>query len=376
MQTTQNEAIASYTAVGTRQIVEQTFWQIPFISRGIDPLAQTFLLSTDRFVTSVGLFFASKDPDLDVTIQIRNVVNGYPGTTVLTTKTLRPSEITISNDGSVETKVTFPDPVLISSDVEYAIAILTESSQYRVYVAKMNQKDLASNQIVAQQPYTVGVMFSSSNATTWTPHHDIDLKFKIYAAKFKDTSTINFDPISMPNVAGLLLGVNQIVPRDSSIIWQWSEDGNQWYALADSDLTQTGEELDNVLIRAVLNSSGGKASPVIQTSNIVLIGTVPKTQGTYISRNIVSEPFTTITVYIDMSVPSGTSQTVEYSFDGTNWISFDAAIDSQQVDKEFIQYKYEATVDTAETNVRIRIIQNTMSALVEPKARRLMVLLS
>jgi hypothetical protein len=32
-----------------------------------------------RFVTSIDLFFSAKDDELPITVEIRNVVNGYPG---------------------------------------------------------------------------------------------------------------------------------------------------------------------------------------------------------------------------------------------------------------------------------------------------------
>jgi len=46
----------------------------------IDPIAQSFLISNDAgvFVTSIDIFFASKDDTAPVILQIRKMVNGVP----------------------------------------------------------------------------------------------------------------------------------------------------------------------------------------------------------------------------------------------------------------------------------------------------------
>ena len=46
---------------------------------GVDPLAQTFLIDDEGgvFLTSIDLFFKTKDSNIPVTVQIRDVVNGY-----------------------------------------------------------------------------------------------------------------------------------------------------------------------------------------------------------------------------------------------------------------------------------------------------------
>ena len=46
-----------------------------------DPLAQTFLIDDEGgvFLTSIDIFFSTKDAAIPVTVQVRNVVNSYPG---------------------------------------------------------------------------------------------------------------------------------------------------------------------------------------------------------------------------------------------------------------------------------------------------------
>lgn len=380
----QNESRTSYVGVGRKQIIEQTFWQVPWWNQ-IDPLAQTFLLLEERFVTSVELFFETKDASSTgytakpVTVQLRNVVNGYPGTTVLASKVLEASAIKVSPKGDAPTKFVFGDPVLLQANVEYAIVVLTGSSQYRVYVAKMSGKDLISGNVVSRQPYTVGLLFSSSNATAWTAHQDMDMKFRLYAADFKKTSgKLNFEGLSLQAaVSQLLLSTSQVVPQGSNLQWQWSPDGSKWYALNDAGVTGLGAPTDDVHVRALLTGSG-KSSPVIQTEAIGAGALSYKPNGVYVTKEwFTNESFTKITVYVDLHTPSGTSQVVEYSIDGGNaWVAFGTGRTTQQLG-QFTQFKFEAAVASSQ-KVRIRIKQaNSEDNRAEtPRARRLMVTLT
>ncbi|NIK67110.1 hypothetical protein [Paenibacillus sp. BK720] len=383
----QNESRTSYVGVGRKQIIEQTFWQVPWWNQ-IDPLAQTFLLPEERFVTSIELFFETRDADASggsaykakpVTVQLRNVVNGYPGTTVLASKVLEAGSVKVSLKGDVPTKFAFSDPVLLQANVEYAVVVLTGSSQYRVFVAKMSGEDLASGNIVSRQPYTVGLLFSSSNATAWTPHQDMDLKFRLYAAEFKKPSGIlKFGKLPLPiAVSQLLLSTSQVVPQGSNLQWQWSSDGANWYALNDAGVTALGTMTKDVYVRALL-SGNAKSSPVIQTGAIGAGALSYKANGTYVSKEwFTNETFTKITVYVDFHTPSGTTQTVEYSVDGAaTWVAFPTPRVSQQ-SGVYTQFKYEGTV-AASQKVRIRIKQsNSVNSQAEtPRAKRLMVTLS
>ncbi|OQC75304.1 MAG: hypothetical protein BWX44_00035 [Spirochaetes bacterium ADurb.Bin001] len=370
----QNEAIASYTGLGRRRIIENIIWHRP-PARRVDPLAQTFVLTEDRFVTSIGLFFGTKDATKTVTVQIRNVVNGYPGDVVLVEKSLLPAAVGLSADSSIETKFTFDEPVLLLADTEYAITALTNSDQYRVYVARMAGTDLVTGQKVTRQPYTVGVMFSSSNATAWTAHQEIDLKFKIYGAVFEDEAILQFSPVAVTQVGQLIIAASQLVPRGTQLRWQWSSDGSQWFPLANDDVTLLSATIETAYVRAVLRK-GLKCSPAIQHKSATLVGMAYKGAGVYISREKTAPAFTTATIYVDLHTPSGTTQALQYSVDGGAWAAAGAAVSSQQVDEQFTQYKYKVTLGAPATKIRVRINATSDSKLVTPKARRLMLILS
>src|SRR6056300_89780 len=74
-------------------------------------LSQLFTVqdSTGIYLTSVDLFFSTRDETLPVTIQIREVLQGTPSNVVLpfSEVTLKPSEVNTSFDASVGTRFTF-----------------------------------------------------------------------------------------------------------------------------------------------------------------------------------------------------------------------------------------------------------------------------
>ena len=168
-----------------------TFWN--------DPLAQTFI-SDDvggSFITKVDLFFAKKDKNLPVWVEIRNVVNGYPGEKILPfgVKLLDPADINVNDTtGTTATTFNFDSPIYIKPATEYCVVVRTNSLNYLVWIAQMNELDVAgTNRVVSKQP-TLGVLFKSQNNKTWNAIQSQDLKLHLYKAKFSTaTGTVQLD---------------------------------------------------------------------------------------------------------------------------------------------------------------------------------------
>lgn len=164
-----------------------------------DPLAQTFLVDSPggMFATKVDLFFATKETGLGtpVHVEIREVVNGIPGYWVAPfSKVYKdPASVNVSTTGSAATTFTFPAPVYLQDGREYALVILSDSNKYTVFISQMGETDIATSQMISTQP-TLGVLFKSSNGTTWNADQLQDLKFTLYRASFDTVNTgiVNF----------------------------------------------------------------------------------------------------------------------------------------------------------------------------------------
>ena len=168
-----------------------------------DPLAQTFMIDDAGgvFLTSIDLYFSSKDADIPVTVQIRDTVNGYPGQKILpfSEVSLNPSSVNTSTDGTTATKFTFPSPVYIQENVEYAVVVMANTQDYNMYVARMGEKALDSSRTISQQPYN-GVLFKSQNGVTWTADQNEDMKFLLRRAEFSNvTGSVTLTNDTLPS---------------------------------------------------------------------------------------------------------------------------------------------------------------------------------
>lgn len=173
---------ANYTGSGRIQVATMrrvrtfTSWRQRW-----DPLAQTFTLPQSRHIAGVDLWFTTKGEKI-IRVQIRETATGLPNQEVIAEATLNSSDILLNGQS---TRFEFA-PVFLNADQEYAIVVLTDDADYEISVAELGKYD-ATQGWVTSQPYQVGVLLSSSNASTWTPHQSMDMTFRLLAAKFDDT---------------------------------------------------------------------------------------------------------------------------------------------------------------------------------------------
>jgi len=157
-----------------------------------DPLAQSFMPQAEggEYLTKVDIFFSQKDDNLPVTLQIREMDNGYPTTKVLPfgSKTLEPADVNLSDDATSATTFTFDEPVYVKNGVEYCIVVFTDSQKYLCWISRMGEIDVGGKRLVSEQPY-LGVLFKSQNNTTWTAYDLEDMKFTLYRATFDTSKT-------------------------------------------------------------------------------------------------------------------------------------------------------------------------------------------
>ena len=161
-----------------------------------DPLAQSFFIEEDTgiFMTRCDVFFRTKDPNgIPVIFQLRTMQNGLPTSQVLPFSeiVLDPDQVQISNDSSVATPITFKSPVYLEGGKEYCICMLSDSTEYSVYISRVGENDLLTQSFISNQPY-LGSLFKSQNASTWEPSQWEDLKFTLYRADFINSGTVQF----------------------------------------------------------------------------------------------------------------------------------------------------------------------------------------
>ena len=207
--------VSKSAAVSRTTSSTSTFWT--------DPLAQSIAIDVEGglFLSSVDLFFHTKDASLPVTVQLRTMENGIPTNTVipLSSSTLRPSEVNTSDNGSVPTKFNFQAPVYLPKDTEIALVVLSPSRKYNVYISQMGEFDIATNEYVSEQPY-LGVLFKSQNSSSWEASANEDLKFTLYRADFETgtgTVTLNNEEVEEQSLTTNALTITSVDATTSTI---------------------------------------------------------------------------------------------------------------------------------------------------------------
>ncbi len=170
-----------------------------------DPLAQSFFIgseldSTGRYVTSIELFFQSKDETEPVMIQLRPMSLGTPTTEVypFSTVILEPDQINVSDDASVPTYIEFQAPVYLEGNTEHCLVVISHSTEYNVWISRLGEVDITtaqgpeSAQVFVTSQTFLGSLFKSQNASTWTASQYEDIKFNLYTARFTDEGSISF----------------------------------------------------------------------------------------------------------------------------------------------------------------------------------------
>ena len=181
------------------EVVERVVERVEIRDRPVeweddDPLAQTFRVDeTGAFLTAVDIFMATKSESDNLTVQIRPTTLATPENFLLqdfAEVILSPSEVNVSDDGSVATRVVFPSPIYLEPEITYALVLLAPTTNdYTAYVARMGEADVLGStegggDVIISQQYLNGSLFKSQNGSIWTPSQFEDLKFTLYKAVF------------------------------------------------------------------------------------------------------------------------------------------------------------------------------------------------
>ena len=158
---------------------------------GNDPLAQSFFVTDipGIFITSVDIFFYTKSNTVPVELSLVEIETGLPTDRIIESKILEPSQVNTSDDSTVPTNFQFDFPVYLVGG-EYALVLKADTQEYQVWICRIGEDDIRTKDqpelgkvVISKQP-SLGSLFKSQNASTWTPSQLEDLKYKAYKAKF------------------------------------------------------------------------------------------------------------------------------------------------------------------------------------------------
>ena len=181
-----------------------------------DPLAQTFKvegMDGGMYVSDILLYFKTKPASGNngVTMQIREVINGIPGPRIVPdgSKYLQPSEINTSTESGgsttfVPTSFKFRNPVYLRNNTEYCFVPKPENDDdgYNIWIAELGENQQGTTERITKQPHA-GMMFTSANDRSWSPHQNKDIMHVVRRCRFKKgtafSGTLVNEPIDWVN---------------------------------------------------------------------------------------------------------------------------------------------------------------------------------
>lgn len=142
------------------------------------------------FLTSVEVFVQGIHPSLGARFQIREVNSAGN----ITQNVVPYGEVwykrdnpawNITQDASTSTVVTFPSPVFLYNNVQYALIISAEhiNPDLYVWVSRLGENDIITGDPVNSRPLT-GALFTTNNGANWDIVPQTDLKVKFNRASF------------------------------------------------------------------------------------------------------------------------------------------------------------------------------------------------
>ena len=359
---------------GSGEVTIDTTIAVRQMPPGVDPLAQTFTLQQPAQIGAVDLWFSAKGPTR-VLVQIRETQLGFPTRSVLAEVSVPVAQIRL---GGQATRVDLGRPVALQADTEYALVVLCDDATSALGVGVLGQFDVDAQQWITAQPYNVGVLLSSANASTWTPHQDRDLAFRLLRCSYtSQTRTLDLGAVDVDGATDLMLFAAAEVPSSrASISYSLSLPGGDVVEVAHGQPVRLPAPVTGSVGIGARLGGMESVSAVLHPGTQLLAATVGTT-GSYCSRAVPAGPDSRVRVVYDLQAPAGSSVACSLA-DGTadataagSWSAV-PVLASRPVGDGWIEITHEAK-DIDHLSVRVRLLLAGTSAA-RPQVRNLRVM--
>lgn len=332
-----------------------------------EPLAQTFTLQYDHFVSSVSLWFTVK-PTTFVDVLICSTQVGMPDRKkVLARSRLYPDQIT--------TGVAIPFPmdrlVMLGAGQEYAIVVECPDTNAKVRVAELGKWDLVNYRWLTKQAYDVGVLLQSANSSTWSPIQTEDLSFILKRASFQASNQVSLGTTAVTDATDLVLLASTEIVAGTGVSFKavLINRNNEEVVLYPFVRTPISKYTGSVEVRATLTSNNSYISPRVAGDVQLAWGNIDL-PSTYISREFALDG-TVMTVLLDIYEPEGTHVDVYY-WNGSAWAAVTRDVGGgTPIGDGWMQMKYAATPGVSASRIKIELISSDATGLARPAAKNL-----
>jgi predicted nucleic acid-binding Zn-ribbon protein len=337
-----------------------------FITQWIDPLAQTFVLERSLQCAGFDVWFTAKHASEPVLVQIRTVEMGMPTQNVVGQVYVPAASIAVD----AWSRIAFTTPVWLEAGQSYALTLLCDNAVSACAIARLGEFDRAGLEIVAAQPYQVGVLLSSSNASTWTAHQDADLAFRLVEHKLAGdpSQTVEVGAVDVVDCDHIVIyaAVERPTQNAEAIFTLTLPNGEKLLAQEGWPVTLPNKVTGVITVQAEL--SGSDATPILHPQIVIAAGERALT-ALYQSRAFApSAQATRGVVSFEALLPSGSAVNAEV-WDGSQWHSTEF-LSAVQVGDGWISARYEKTGLTVPLEAKVRLTL-TGHAHAVPKVRKI-----
>lgn len=329
-----------------------------------DPLAQTFTLLTEgRHISGIGLWF--EDVGIKpITVQIRETTTGIPNGIVLAEARITINDIAAAG---LETRINFATPLYLEALTEFAVVILTDDNTHSLAIAEVGQYDKRAKSYVTEQGYTVGVLLSSSNASTWTPHNNADLAFRIYGAEFTATThSVTLKTVTAENASDTFIMADvERTGTETDVSFAVTDADAHRYRMQNNQPVRLDVRTNGDLTTTATLVGSSKRSPLLYPGVLMALGDL-QVSANYISRYVNAGVGQAI-VTLETNIPSGASVIVEIEINSVWQVC--SPQNGEPIGDGWVRNEYKKPI-TGGDGVRCRITL-TGSINARPRARQL-----
>lgn len=253
----------------------------------------------------------------------------------------------------------FDRPVSLLANAEYAIVVLCNDPDAAVAIAELGKWDIASQSWVTSQPYQVGVLLSSSNASTWTAHQDRDMAFRLLAAQY--TESVREIDLGTVTLAGatdiLLLAMSDQPSSQATAEFQLTLPDASTISASDGQVIQSATPISgDVGVKARLHANQN-ASAAIYPGLQVVAGEAATTAD-YVTRAFDADATgANVRIIFDAILPSGSGVAVYLSGvdAGDTWSPVTQSGSAKPLGDNLFEYQYYAT-GVMEARLRVKLV--------------------
>lgn len=377
-----SRAVASFTGRG--QITTQELRRVQTITTTItenferyDPLAETFTLSEAVLISGVDLWFTAKGASGNSFVEIRECENGVPSPRVVASAVLKTADLLLNQWQRFAWA-----PVVGQKGREYAVVVGCDDAVTKCAIAELGKFDASQQKWITQQPYQIGVLLSSSNASTWTPHQERDLTFRLLQTPLASTAFT----VALPDVA--VTGCDELIvlaaverpTAECDVVFQITlplgggiTSDNRVITVAEGERVLLPAEVTGTIQWVALLSGSAVSTPRLHKDVELVWGTRAAT-GTYITRGMPAGAGSKVSVYFEGFVPNPSTVLIEVSDTPTGTFVAVPFLSGTAIGDGWIDYTHRLGSFALETAV-VRVTL-TGTARARPMLRKLRVVVS